>query len=175
MTVFRILIGLAVVLAPPAGPAAFAAVTGLAAPAASAPALAEPPRGSPGSQFNADGSLRPPLDKATTAKLNAIVRRAKNAIESFDARLAKTVDSLEAGRALPPGSPDRAAIAAEVAALHTIAAAAKADVAAEEPILEASGRYYSKIVFAGMVKFTRDVEAELREHMEKLGTAKPPN
>lgn len=135
----------------------------------------EPPRGSPLSQFNADSSFRPPFDKPTTLRLNTIVKRAKDAIDAFDARLAKPVAAIEAGQPLPPGSPDRAAIAADVTALHTAAAAAKADLFSQQPVLDASGRYYSKIVFAGMVKFTRDVEAELREHMEKLGNTKPPH
>ncbi len=132
----------------------------------------DPPLGAPLSQFNADGSYRPAFDQATTLKLNAIIRRAKDAIDAFDARLAKPVAALEAGERLPAGAPSRAAIVADLAERHKAAASAQAEIVAQQPVLDATGRYYSKLVFAGMVKFTREVEAELREHLDKLA-AKP--
>lgn len=111
---------------------------------------------------------RSPFEGDRVVGLNAIVRRSLDVSKEFDAaaevRAAATSgDRTAAEKAL-----------ATVAALHARAKSALDDMLKAEAELKESGEYYDAVIFAGMMKFVADIEAETREEMGSLGARLGP-
>lgn len=113
---------------------------------------------------------RSPFEGNRVIGLNAIVRRSLDTIREFD----KAVPAIRAAAETASrtgAAPDRDAAEAglkTIDAFYERALSARDDMAVAEKDLVASGEYYDDAIFYGMVKFTQDVELEIREEKAAL-------
>ena len=106
-----------------------------------------------------------PFSKETVLKLNAIVQRSKDAIDELDA-LQKTIRR--------EGLPDEDQLLNQTKALSKQAADARKDMRRAVNELNSSGEDYSSETLAGMVKFVRQVDNEIRKELQKLQPLNDP-
>lgn len=99
--------------------------------------------------------IKPTFTKETVTKLNAIVRRSLTTIDAYD-ELRREVKG-------DPSKGDLQSTKDELAEMDTTAKAALVDIEAEVERLEGSDEVYNEVVLAGMVRFVKDVEAEIEK------------
>ena len=120
-----------------------------------------------------DGVLkyRSPFDAETSVKLSAIVRKAKNSIDSFDDKIGAIRATVQAGALAPPQSKNwmRAQAALkELEAMHQPVIKAKAEMVVARDKLVKSRKYYNNIVLSGMEEFIRRVDNEFNDETKTL-------
>jgi hypothetical protein len=132
------------------------------------PSNAESANAKPGDPLSAlakDGTAKSSFPTGAVERLNAIMRRSKNAIDTFD----KIVPGIREANKAGKGSAGKA----ELAKLYGEAKSANADLIAEGKKLDATGEYYDVVIFSGMTLFAGKVEKELEEEIAALGSSKP--
>jgi hypothetical protein len=130
---------------------------------------AEP--GDPMSPFNADGSIKPSFEKETLLRLNAIMHRAKDTVDTYD-QIRPGIEKLVADAKAAPGDAAKAAKAREglekIRALQAEAIAARKDLSEEGQKLVDSKQWYDQVVFSGMATFATRVESEFAQDLKKM-------
>ncbi len=155
---------------------AVAALLAIAGMNTSTSALAQPAAPSPEPVTETfvkqgDDQVSSPFTTATVLKLNAIMRRSKLAIDSYDASIAETRADVEAARApnaMPSARRKAKAMIAKIEKLAAAAAAAHVDLGKAETELKASGEVYNTTVLGGMKTFSTDVDTELHTAVTEL-------
>jgi hypothetical protein len=120
--------------------------------------------GDPLSALAKDGTAKSSFPKGAVERLNAIMRRSKNVIDTFDKVIPGIREASKAGK----GSAGKA----ELEKLYGEAKSANADLIAEGKKLDATGEYYDVVIFSGMTLFAGKVEKELEEEIASLGSSK---
>ena len=120
--------------------------------------------GDPLSALDKDGNAKSSFPAGVVVRLNAIMTRSKNTIDTFD----KVVPGIR--EASKTGA--NAAGMAELEKLYGEAKAANADLIAEGEKLDATGAYYDTVIFAGMKLFADKVEKELADEVKALSAPK---
>jgi hypothetical protein len=131
-------------------------------PSNAASANAKP--GDPLSALDKDGSAKSSFPEGVVQRLNAIMTRSKNVIDTFDKVVPGIREASKAGK----GSAGKA----ELEKLYGEAKSANTDLIAEGKKLDTSGQYYDIVIFAGMTTFAGKVEKELEEEMKALSAPK---
>ncbi|MFN3960206.1 MAG: hypothetical protein ACK4NP_09865 [Parvularculaceae bacterium] len=114
---------------------------------------------------------RSPFEGDRVIGLNAIVKRTLDVSREYDRSITGIRAAADKAAAADATADDRAAAEdglKKVEAWHGEAKAAFDDMKRAEADLLASGEYYDPGIFAGMVKFVTDIEAELREETAAL-------
>ena len=120
--------------------------------------------GDPLSALDKNGVAKASFPDGVVERLNAIMTRSKNTIDTFDKVIPAIREASKAGTG--------AAGMAELEKLYDEAKSANADLIAEGKKLEATGEYYDIVIFAGMTTFADKVEKELAEEMKLLSAPK---
>ncbi len=120
--------------------------------------------GDPLSALDKNGVAKASFPDGVVERLNAIMLRSKNTIDSFDKAIPAIREASKAGTG--------AAGFAQLEKLHSDAKSANADLIAEGKKLDATRQYYDIVIFAGMTTFADKVEKELAEEVKLLSAAK---
>ena len=120
--------------------------------------------GDPLSALDKDGNAKSSFPAGVVVRLNAIMTRSKNTIDTFD----KVVPGIREASKTGTNS----AGMAELEKLYSEAKSANADLIAEGKKLDATGEYYDAVIFAGMTVFADKVEKELADEVKALSAPK---
>ena len=120
--------------------------------------------GDPLSALDKNGVAKASFPDGVVERLNAIMTRSKNTIDTFDKVIPAIREANKAGTG--------AAGMAELEKLYSEAKSANADLIAEGKKLDATRQYYDIVIFAGMTTFADKVEKELAEEVKALSAAK---
>jgi hypothetical protein len=131
-------------------------------PSNDASANAKP--GDPLSALEKDGTAKSSFPDGVVERLNVIMTRSKNVIDTFDKAVPGIREANKAGNG--------AAGLAELEKLYGEAKSANAELMAEGKKLDASGVYYDVVIFAGMTLFAGKVEKELADETKELSAPK---
>ena len=117
--------------------------------------------------------IKPAFTEATVLKLNAIVRRSLRTAGEYTSSIKSVRNTVAAAERPEATMAERDAARAaleQLGVLHEAAIAAREDMDAAATNLEASGESYSEELLAGMMKYTRDVEASLAAEIQRLNS-----
>ena len=118
-------------------------------------------------------SYRSPFDAPTSVKLSAIVRQAKNSIDTFDDKIATIRATVQAGVGAAPQSESwikAQSALKELETLHQPVIKAKSEMAVARTELVASKKYFNNIVLSGMEEFIHRVDVEFDDEVKTLST-----
>ena len=116
-------------------------------------------------------NFKPAFTRDTVIKLNAIVRRSLNTINTYDSvikNIRTQVEQASDSEATPQLKQHASHQVAELMQLQQHAEHALADMRAAVKQLKASGEYYNKTLLAGMIDFVEDVEREISAQRQYL-------
>lgn len=117
--------------------------------------------------------LSSPFTRETVLKLNAIVARSKDSIDTFD-KIVPDIRKAVAAQADGSGEAGTAAIA-QLSELRQKAQQEVADMKAAEAVVRSSGEKYNDVILSAMVGFVVGVEDEIGDEIADLNKQLKPN